>query len=138
MAATGRERGVGGPVDRQVSRHVHALASVWRDGLDCGGKSSMGCRINGPMLDLAAGGILPEAVVAFPVLRRPDWSGNEATPAVRAHVLQDRIDTGGAKGAFIGTDACFERVRRQRPVAVLTGRPEFKHTGSFMVTANSD
>src|SRR5262245_53107083 len=96
----------------------------------------MGCRINGPMLNLGTGGILPEEVVAFPVRRRPDWSGNEATPAVRAHVLQNSIDTGGAKGAFVGTDACFDRVRRQRPVAVLAGRPELKHTGSFRVAAN--
>jgi hypothetical protein len=96
----------------------------------------MRSRINGPMLDLGTGRILPEEVVAFPVLRRPDWSGNEATPAVRAHVLQDSIDTGGAEGAFVGTDARFERVWRQRPVAVLAGRPEFKHTGSFVVTAN--
>jgi hypothetical protein len=84
-------------------------------------------RINRPMLDLCARGILTKVVVAFPVRRRPDRSGHEAPTAVRADVVKDVIDTRGAERALIGADACFKRIGRQRLGAVLTGRSEFKH-----------
>ena len=79
------------------------------------------------MLDLGTRGILTEVVVAFPVLRRTDRSGHEAPTAVRADVLKNIIDARSTECALIGADACFKRIRRQRPVAVFTGRSEFKH-----------
>jgi hypothetical protein len=96
----------------------------------------MNCRINRPVLDLGTRRVLTEEVVAFPVLRRSDWSGNKSAAAVGADVLQDVIDTRGAKRAFVGADARFKRVGRQRLVAVLTSRPEFKHAVCLSVTAN--
>ena len=84
------------------------------------------------MLDLGARGVLAKIVVAYPVLRWSDRSGNEATTAIWTHVAQDRVDTRGAKGALIGTDACFKRVRWQRCLTVFTGRSEFKHGASFL------
>jgi hypothetical protein len=79
------------------------------------------------MFDLGTRGILTEVVVAFPVLRRPNRSRYEAPAAVRADVLKNVIDARGAERALLGADPCFERIGRQRLVAVLTGRPEFKH-----------
>ena len=97
----------------------------------------MSCRINRSVFDLRARGILTKEVVTFPVLRRPDWSGNKSATAVRADVLQDVIDTRGAERALVGADARFKRVGTQRLVAVLTGRSEFKHVASLSVTANA-
>jgi hypothetical protein len=85
--------------------------------------------INRPMFDLGTRGILAKVVVAFPVLRRPDRSGHEAPAAVRADVLKDVINARSAERALIGADACFKRIGRQRFVAILTGRSEFKHAG---------
>ena len=83
--------------------------------------------VNGPVLHLAAGRVLAKAVIAFPVRRRPDGSGHEATTAVRADVTQDRINTRGTERTFISTDARFKRIRRQRLVAVFAGWSQFKH-----------
>ena len=55
------------------------------------------CRINRPMPDLGTRGILTKVVVAFPVLRRPDRSGQEAPAAVRVGVVKDLIDARGDK-----------------------------------------
>jgi hypothetical protein len=125
-----------GSVDRQVRRHFHTLAFVWRDHLDRGREPRMGSRINGSEFDLGTCGILSKEVVASPVLRRPDWPGNKPAPAVWAHVLQDRIDTRGAKRAFVSTNACFKGLWRQCLVAVLAGRPQFKHVESSTVAAD--
>jgi hypothetical protein len=57
------------------------------------------------MLDLRSRGIRTKVVVAFPVLRRPDRSGQEAPAAVRANVLTDVIDARGAELGLIGADA---------------------------------
>jgi hypothetical protein len=79
------------------------------------------------MLNLGTRRILAEVIVALPVPRRPDRSGRKATAAVRADVLKDVIDARGAERALIGANARFKRIGRQRLVAVLTGRSEFKH-----------
>jgi hypothetical protein len=97
----------------------------------------MNGRINGPMLDVGTRRVLTKEVVAFPVPRRSDWSGYESATAVRAHVLQDGIDTRCAKGALVGANACLERVRRQRLVAILAGGSELEHSASLSVTANA-
>jgi hypothetical protein len=87
----------------------------------------MNCRINRPVPYLRARRVFTEEVVALPVLRRPDGSRNKSATAIGAHVLQDAIDARDAERAFVGADARLERVGRQRLVAVLAGRSEFKH-----------
>jgi len=85
------------------------------------------CRIDRPVPDLRTRRVLAEEIVAFPVLRRPDRSGNETATAVRADVSQNGIDTRRAKRALVGTYARFKRVGWQCLVAVLARRSEFKH-----------
>ncbi len=84
------------------------LSFVRRYGFDCGREARMSCLINWPVLDLGACGVLTKEVVTFPVLRRPDWSGNKSATAVRADVLQDVIDTRGAERALVGANARFK------------------------------
>jgi len=112
------------------------LSFVRRDGSEFGRKARMNCRINRPVLDLGTRRVLTKEVVTFPVLRWPDWSGYKSPAAVRADVLQDVIDARGAECAFVGANARFKRVGRQRLVAVLAGRSEFKHSVSLLVTSN--
>jgi len=87
--------------------------------------------INRPVPDLGAGRVLTEEIITLPVSRGPNWPGNKTTTAVRAHVLKNVINTGRAERALIGTYARFKGVGRQRLVAVLAGRSEFKHAGLF-------
>ena len=98
----------------------------------------MNCRVNRPVLDLGTRRVLTQEVVTFPVSRRSDGSGNESAAAVWAHVLQDVIDTRGAKRALIGANARLERVRRQCLVAVLTGGSELKHSASLSARLTSE
>lgn len=79
-------------------------------------------RISGPMPDLCARGVLTKIVVTVPVLRRSDRARHEATPTIGTHVAQDSVDTCGAKGTLIGTDAGFQGVRGQWGIAMFTGR----------------
>ena len=92
----------------------------------------MNCEINRPVLDLGTRWVLAKEVVAFPVLRGPDWSRNKSATAVRADVLQDVIDTRGAERALVGADARVEGVGWQRLIAVLARGSEFKHGGPFL------
>jgi hypothetical protein len=96
-------------------------------GLDCGCERGMNFRVNRPMPNLGARGVLTKEVVAFPVLRWSDWSWNKSTAAVRAYIFQDVCDTRRAKCALVRADACFKRIGRQRLVAILASRSEFKH-----------
>ena len=82
----------------------------------------MNCRIDRLVLDFGACRVFTEEIVPLPILGRPDWSANKSTAAIRADVLQDIVDTGGAKRALVGADAGLKRVGRQRLVAVLAGR----------------
>lgn len=77
-------------------------------GFDGGRKLRMGRRINRSVLDLSACRVLAEEVVAFPIVRRSDGSGYKTTAAIRADVIQNPIDTSGAKCTFISTDACLK------------------------------
>lgn len=42
-----------------------------------------------------------------PFLRWTDWPGSEVAAAVGTDVGESGLGTGGAKGAFVGADACF-------------------------------
>ena len=75
---------------------------------DRSGELCMGRGIDRPVLDLGACWILAKVVVAFPIPRRSDRSGNKATTAIRTDVAQNVIDTCGAKRALVGTDARFK------------------------------
>jgi hypothetical protein len=99
-----------------------------RYGFDYGRELRMNWRVNRPMSDLGARRVFTEKVVAVPVVRRSDRSRNKSAAAVRADVFEDIIDTRSTKRTLVGADARFKRVRRQRLVAVLTGRSQFKHT----------
>src|ERR1043166_2046291 len=103
------------------------LSFMGRYGFQGGREPRMSCRIDRPVLYRGARGVLAEEVVAFPVLRWPDRSGSKSAAAVRADVFQDGSDTCGAKSALVGADARFERIGRQRVVAVLTGGSELEH-----------
>ena len=91
----------------------------------------MRCRINRPVSDRSTRRVLAEKVVAFPVFRRPDRSGNKTAAAIRTDVAQDTFDTCGAERTLIGADARLKRVGRQRLVAVLTAWSEFEHVVTF-------
>jgi hypothetical protein len=93
----------------------------------------MGRWVDRPVLDFGARWILAKKVVTFPIPRRSDSSRNKATTAIRTDVAQNVIDARGAKRALVGTDARFNRVGWQLLVAVLAGRPEFKHRVSFLL-----
>jgi hypothetical protein len=60
------------------------------------------------MLDLGARWILAKEIVAFPIFRRSDWSGDKTATAVRANVFQNIIDTRCTKRAFICANARFK------------------------------
>jgi hypothetical protein len=77
--------------------------------------------------------VLAKKVVALPVLRWPDGSGNETAAAVRTDIAQDDLKAVGTKRTFIGKDARFALDRWQRFVVVLAGWPEFQHGDSFNV-----
>src|SRR5262245_37095886 len=76
--------------------------------------------------DLCRWRIGTREVVAPPVRGRPDRPGREAAPAIGADVLQHLIDACSAEGALETADHRIGRLRRQRPVAVLAGRSQFK------------
>jgi hypothetical protein len=79
------------------------------------------------MFDFDTRGILTKVVVAFPIPRRSDRSGHKTPAAIWADVLKDFLDARGAERALIGANARFKRIRKQRLVAIFTGRSEFKH-----------
>ena len=72
------------------------------------GELCMDRGIDRPLLDLGARWILAKVVVAFPIPRWSDRSGNKATTAIRTNVAQNVIDTRSAKRALVGTDACLK------------------------------
>src|SRR5712671_4610631 len=84
--------------------------------------------IDGPVPDLGTRWVFAEEVVAFPVLRWPDGSGDEPAAAVWTDVAQDRVDARRAKRALVSANARFERIRRQGLVAVFAGRAHFEHS----------
>src|SRR5881396_1957880 len=97
----------------------------------------MGLRIHGSVPDLDARGVLFKKIVVLPVRRWSDRPGNKSSTAVRTDVLKHAVDTRGAERALIGANARFQRVRRKRLIAVLTGWSELQHKTPFSTTANS-
>ena len=87
---------------------ITALSLVRRYRSNRRGELRMGRRIDRPVLDLSARRILAKVVIAFPIPRRSDRSGNKATSAIRTDVAQNVIDTRSAKRALVGTDARFK------------------------------
>jgi hypothetical protein len=85
-----------------------ALAFLRRYVPDGGRKLCMGCLINRPVFDLGSRRVFAKEVVALPVPRWSDGSGNKTTTAVRADVPQNVIDTRRAERAFIGANARFK------------------------------
>jgi hypothetical protein len=60
------------------------------------------------VFDFIAGGVFAKIVIAFPVLRWSDGSGNEAATAIGADVVQDSINACCAERALVGADARFQ------------------------------
>ena len=85
--------------------HFHMLTFLRQYGPDGGRIPLVSCRINRSVLDPGTRRILAKKVVAFPVLRWSDRSGNKTAAAIRTDMAQNTINTGGAEGALIGTDA---------------------------------
>ena len=88
--------------------------------------------VDRPVFDNRARRVFAKIIVAFPVPRWPDWPGDKAAAAVRADVIQDGLDAGGAERALVAADARFERSGWQRLVAILTGWSQFQHTVSLL------
>jgi len=88
--------------------HLLVLPILGRYGPDCSRELCMSRRINRPVFDFGACRVLAKKIVAFPVLRRSDGSGNEAATAVWTDVSQNIINTCGTERTFIGADACLK------------------------------
>src|SRR5882724_2275466 len=87
-------------------RKILVLLSVLRRyGPNGRGKDPMSSRIHRVMPDRTARQVLPKIIVALPICRRPNWSGDKASSAVRTNVEQDFFDARRAKRAFIAADA---------------------------------
>ncbi len=80
-----------------------------------------------PVLHLGARWVFPKEIVIVPIHRRSNRSRDEHAAAIRANISQNAFDAGGTKGTLIGADTRLKRIRRQRLVAMLAGRFEFKH-----------
>lgn len=65
----------------------------------------MNFRGHGFMFDLGTCWVLAKIVIAFPILRRSDWSGYKTSTTVGTDVAQDGVDTSGTECTFISTDA---------------------------------
>jgi hypothetical protein len=84
-------------------------------------------QINRPVFHLGACRIFPKEIVVVPIHRRSNRSRDEPAAAIRADISQDVFDTSNAESALVRADTRLKRIRRQRFVAMLAGRSEFKH-----------
>ena len=107
--------------------YVFTLSFLRWDRLDLGREPRMRRWIYRPVLHLAAGWIFPKEVITFPIRRRSNRSRNKPAATILTDISQNAFDARIAEGALIGADARVKRVGRQRLVAVLAGRSEFKH-----------
>src|SRR5689334_4698228 len=89
------------------------LSLVGRYALDRGGEPRMSLPVDWPMANVNARRVLPKEIIVPPVRRWPDRPGNKASSAVRTDVLKHVVDTLRTKRALVGTNACFQRVRRK-------------------------
>ncbi len=105
----------------------HPLALFRRDRFELSHELTMSSRIDRPVLHRGTRRIFPQEVVAIPIRRRSDRSRNEPAAAVGTDILQHLFDARHTERAFIRTDPCLKRLRRQRLVAMLARWSEFKH-----------
>ena len=87
------------------------LSIFWRYAFDLRCKPFMLCKINGFMLHCGTGWLSLQVIVTFPIFRRPNRPRCKPTPAIRANIAQNRIDTVSAKRAFKTANPRIERVR---------------------------
>ena len=106
---------------------ANALSLVRRYVLDSSGKSRMSLRINRLVADFNARRVLPKEIVVPPVRRWSDWPGSKSSTAVWTDVLKNLVGALSTERALVGTNACFERVRRKRSIAVFAGWSQFEH-----------
>jgi hypothetical protein len=88
-------------------------------------------RIHRPVLNLGSRGIISEKIVGFPVSRWSNRSLGKTATAVWANIPQNVFDTFRTERTFVGADASVQSMRRQWPVAVLTGRSQLEHLVSL-------
>ena len=105
---------------------VNPLSLVRWNRFDLEREPLMGSRVNRPMFYLRASRIVPQEVVTLPIRRRPNRSRDKSAAAVRTDISQNMFDAAHAERALIRADPRLKRLRRQRLVAMLAGRSEFK------------
>src|ERR1051325_7844197 len=113
----------------RVARLATQLAFFRSDRSDARGESRVRGRIHGTVADRGARRVFAQIIVTLPIFRRSNRSRQEAA-AVRADVIEDRIDAGSAKRSPVGADARLEGIGRQRLVAMFAGRSELEHDTS--------
>ena len=84
-------------------------------------------RVYWPVFHCCTGRMGAKEIITFPVLRWSDGPRHKPATTIRANIVQQRLHTGCTKGAFIGTNARFQRIGRQCLVTLLTSRSEFEH-----------
>ncbi len=84
-------------------------------------------RIHQPVLHLGVRRIFSKKVVTVPVPRRSNRSRDKPAAAIWTDISQNAFDGRIAEGALVRTYARLKRIGRQRLIAVLAGRSEFKH-----------
>ena len=97
------------------------------DRLDLGRELRMRHRIHRPVLHLGARRIFSKKVVTVPVPRRSNRSRDKPATAIWTDISQNAFDARIAEGALVRTYARLKRIGRQRLIAMLACRSEFKH-----------
>lgn len=95
----------------------------------------MSLPINRFVADFHARRVLPKEIVVSPVRRWPDRPGNKSATAAWTDVLKNLVNALSTERALVGTNACFERVRRKRFIAVFAGWSQFEHKYDSSTTA---
>ena len=83
----------------------YALSLFRRYGFDCRREQRLSRCINRPVFYFGARRVFAKKVIAFPVLRWPDWSGSKTTTTIWTYIAQNLVDTRGAERTLISTDA---------------------------------
>jgi hypothetical protein len=82
---------------------------IRRQTIDYSHQLGISRQIHRPVLQRLAGWVVPQKVAVFPVFGRPNRPLHKPTAAVWAGIaLQNRLNAGGAKRAFVTADAGFE------------------------------
>ncbi len=66
--------------------------------------------------------------IFFELCGRPDWASNKVAAAVRTGTMKPGFHTVAAKGALVGANHGFMRIRREFPVAALAIRAQLKQS----------